>query len=119
VRKIHTVCRVSEEVHRSELLKVLAPTIVDKIFGTDEIIRIYKGKGCNLCHNSTYEGRMGIFEMLIMDEELKQIIINKQDASTIRKVALKNGMRTMLEDGLEKVKLGETTISEILRVSQE
>ena len=119
VRKIHTVCRVSEEIPRTELLKYLSETIVNKTFGKEEKIRLYKGKGCDLCHNSSYEGRMGIFEILVVDDEIKRAIIDKQDAATIRKLAQAKGMRTMLEDGIEKAMRGETTIAEVLRVSKE
>ena len=62
---------------------------------------------------------MGIFEILVVDDEIKRAIIDKQDAATIRKMAQKKGMKTMLEDGLEKTVRGETTIAEVLRVSKE
>jgi type IV pilus assembly protein PilB len=119
VRKIHTVCRVSNEVPREELLKHLGEFLVQKIFGQQKIVRLYKGKGCALCHNSAYEGRIGIFEVMILDDAIKQAISSKSDVTTIRNLAQKNGMKTMLEDGLEKVKTGETTIEEILRVTKE
>ncbi len=119
VRKIHTVCRVSEDVPRAELLKFLSEVMVNKYFGNDEVLRLYKGKGCNLCHNSSYDGRMGIFEILVVDDEIKKAIIDKQDASAIRRLAQKKGMRTMMEDGIEKAVRGETTIAEVLRVSKE
>ncbi len=119
VRKIHAVCRVSEEVSRTKLLRYLPQPLVDKVLGTDDLIRLYKGKGCEICHNSAYEGRVGIYEAMIIDDEIKQAIISKSDATTIHKIAQKNGMRAMLEDGLEKVKQGETTIEEILRVTKE
>ena len=119
VRKIHTVCRVSEDVPRLELLKYLSEIEINKYFGTEEIVRLYKGKGCDLCHHSSYDGRMGIFEILVIDDEIKHAIIDKQDATTIRKLAQKKGMRTMLEDGIEKAIRGETTIAEVLRVSKE
>jgi type IV pilus assembly protein PilB len=119
VRKIHTVCRVSEDVPRVELMKYLSEIEINKYFGTEEIVRLYKGKGCDLCHHSSYDGRMGIFEILVIDDEIKHAIIDKQDATTIRKFAQKKGMRTMLEDGIEKAIRGETTISEVLRVSKE
>ena len=119
VRKIHTVCRVSTEVPRQDITRYLAEPLVARVFGTDPIIRLYKGKGCNLCHNSAYEGRMGIFETMVLNDELKQAIIAKQDAATIRRLAVKNGMKIMLEDGLEKARQGDTTIEEILRVTKE
>lgn len=119
VRKTHTVCRISEEVPREKLVGYLGEALIAKIFGTEAVIRLYKGKGCDLCHNSGYEGRIGIFEVMVLDDELKQAIIDKKDAAIIRSLAQKDGMRTMIEDGLEKVKAGETTIEEVLRVTKE
>ncbi|MBI4084640.1 MAG: type II/IV secretion system protein [Candidatus Levybacteria bacterium] len=119
VRQIHTVCRVSEDVTRDSLMQYLDQVLVEGIFGTQEAIRLYKGKGCSLCHTSGYEGRIGIFEVLVIDDEIRQAIVDKKDAATIRNIAVKNGMKTMIVDGLEKVKQGLTTIEEILRVTKE
>lgn len=119
VRKTHTVCRISEEVPRDKLVGYLGETLISKIFGMEPMLRLYKGKGCDLCHNSGYEGRIGVFEVMVLDDEVKQAIIEKKDAAMIRTLCQKNGMRTMLEDGLEKVKAGETTIEEVLRVTKE
>lgn len=119
VRKIHTVCRISEEFQREKLVEYLGEGIITKVFGTQPTIRLYRGKGCDLCHNSAYEGRIGVFEVMILDDEVKQAIVTKQNAAIIRKICQKNGMRTMLEDGLEKVKAGDTTIEEVLRVTKE
>jgi len=119
VRKIHTVCRISEEVPREKLTGYLGEPLINKIFGTHPTIRLYRGKGCDLCHNSAYEGRIGIFEVMILTDDVKQAIVSKQNAAVIRALCQKNGMRTMLEDGLEKVKAGDTTIEEIFRVTKE
>lgn len=119
VRKIHTLCRVSEEVPREKVASALPEPMIAKIFGFNPIIRMYRGKGCDKCHFSKYEGRMGIYEVMVIDDEIKQAIIAKQDASMIRRIAVKNGMKIMLEDGLEKVRSGATTIEEILRVTKE
>src|SRR3989344_739651 len=121
VRKIHTVCRVSREVTIEEISKELNETTLKKAFSNliinkegKKTIRIYQGKGCQLDHDTGYEGRIGIFELLIIDDEIRQAILDKKDASTVRKIAIKNGMITMLEDGLEKVKEGVTTIEEVV-----
>ncbi len=80
----------------------------------------YKGVGCEVCGNTGYRGRLGIFEVLELDEEIRRMI-NKPDFSLdeLRKNAMGKGMITMLEDGLRKAKLGLTTIEEILRVIRE
>ncbi len=119
IRKVHTVCRISEEVSRGTLVAYLGEPLIAIVFGNTPTIRLYRGKGCSLCHNSAYEGRVGIFEVMLLDMPLQQAIIAKKDAATIRILAQKSGMKTMLEDGLEKVKAGETTIEEVLRVTKE
>ncbi|HSW96883.1 MAG TPA: ATPase, T2SS/T4P/T4SS family [Candidatus Saccharimonadales bacterium] len=119
VRKIHSVCRVSDDVSLKSIPKSIDTLLIEKIFGTQDIVRLYKGKGCELCHNSGYEGRIGIYEVIEMNEEIQQAVVEKKDAGEIKKLAVKNGMTTMLEDGLNKVKAGETTIEELLRVTKE
>ncbi|MEK7571216.1 MAG: GspE/PulE family protein [Patescibacteria group bacterium] len=119
IRKIHTVCRISEDLPREKVVGFIGEPLTQKIFGTLPSIRLYRGKGCDICHNSSYEGRIGVFEVMEVTDEIKQAIINKKDAATIKAIAIKNGMKTMEEDGLEKVKAGETTIEEVLRVTKE
>ena len=64
-------------------------------------------------------GRMGIFELLVVDDDMRRLILKKADEREIRETARKNGMKTLLEDGLEKIRMGVTTLSEIFRVTQE
>ena len=119
VRKIHSVCRVSEEMDVSELTKHLGEPLVKKAFGDTKTIRMYRGKGCKLDNGTGYEGRVGIYEVLEVNDELRQAIVERKDSSVIKSIAVKNAMSTMVEDGLQKVKQGLTTIEEILRVTKE
>jgi type IV pilus assembly protein PilB len=119
VRKIHTTCRVSEEISAVELAKYFGKEAVAKVFGKQKNIRIYKGKGCKADHDTGYDGRIGIFEVMVMDESIRKAIVARADASEIKKIAVKDGMRTMLEDGLQKIRDGYTTIEEVLRVTKE
>lgn len=119
VRKIHSRCRVSQEINLNELTKSLGEKLVKKFFGNSKTIRIYRGKGCQLDHDIGYEGRVGIFEVMIIDDEVRRAIMERKDAAAIKNIAIKNGMTTMIEDGLEKVKEGITTIEEIVRVTKE
>lgn len=119
VRKIHSVCRVSEEMDISELTKHLGEPLVKKAFGDTKTIRMYRGKGCKLDNGTGYEGRVGIYEVLEVNDEVRQAIVERKDSSVIRSIAVKNAMSTMVEDGLQKVKQGVTTIEEILRVTKE
>ena len=79
----------------------------------------YKGKGCEACKGSGYVGRIGIFEMLRMSEGIKKLASRRASDDEIRKLAVQEGMRTLRQDGLEKVEAGITTIEEILRVTEE
>lgn len=119
VRSIHPGCRVSEEVDLAIRAPMLGTALLHKVFDGTTTTRLYKGKGCPLCHESGYEGRIGIFEVLPVDEEVRQAIVTRQTASVIRDIAVKNGMRSMILDGLEKVKKGMTTIEEVIRVTKE
>ncbi len=85
----------------------------------DAKIQLYRGKGCNNCRNTGFLGRVGIYELLVINEEIKNMVCAKQSANEIRKKAIAGGMRTLYEDGLGKVKKGLTTIEEVLRVTEE
>lgn len=85
----------------------------------DQNFDLYKGKGCNECANTGYKGRISINEVFVANDELREAIVKKAPSNELRNIAIKNGMTTMVEDGLEKVKRGETTIDEILRVINE
>lgn len=78
--------------------------------------KVFKGEGCKYCEDSGYKGRTGIYEIMIMNEELRTLTIQKSSTEHIYEVATKNGMTSLKMDGLLKVSTGETTIEEIARV---
>lgn len=119
VRTIHDKCRLSVEVGIEQLKLHLGEELVNKTFGDVQTVRLYKGKGCQLDHSTGYEGRIGIFEVLLMNDEIRDAITKRQDSSIIKQIAVKYGMTTMIEDGLSKVKQGITTIEEIIRATKE
>ena len=80
---------------------------------------LYKGMGCEVCNGSGYAGRVSINEVLVADTEIREAILRKASAAEIKRIAIKNGMTTMLEDGFKKVRDGSTTVEEILRVIHE
>lgn len=82
-------------------------------------ITLYKEVGCSHCRSTGYKGRNGIFELLVLDEGIKDLILKKSPAHQIKDYAVKKGMRTLAEDGLEKLLGGITSISEVLRVGRE
>lgn len=118
IRKICEMCKASSSIKKDDLLLNLPEEVVRKHFGTEDEFRIYKGQGCEVCHNSGYSGRIGIFEVLEVTPGIKKLINQKSDASAILAQAVKEGMETMLDDGLNKVKSGLTSIEEVLRVTK-
>jgi type II secretory ATPase GspE/PulE/Tfp pilus assembly ATPase PilB-like protein len=84
-----------------------------------DMIETFRGAGCENCFNTGYRGRIGIFELMEMNEELRGIVMAGGDASKIGAAALRNGMRNLRDDGWLKVRKGMTTSGEVLRVTQE
>ncbi len=113
-RLIRVICPAcKEEVTSSEQVQEL------KALGVEGNTILYRGAGCEKCIYTGFMGRMGIFELLTVDEDIRNLILKNADESTIRQTARKNGMKTLLEDGLEKIRMGMTTLSELFRVTQE
>lgn len=119
VRKICDSCKVSFMTTSDGLLKHFTKEDVKKHFGTGREIRMYHGKGCPVCHQTGYSGRIGIFETLEVSDEIQKLINQKSDAGVIKDRATQQGMVTMLDDGLSKVQQGITTIEEVLRATTE
>ena len=120
VRQICMQCRESYEISKKELEKLhFSKDLIKKFFKGKTKIRLYRGKGCRTCVNTGYSGRIGIFEVLEMEENIQGLVMEKANAIQIEKQAIKDGMTTMLEDGINKVLGGVTTIEEIIRVIRE
>lgn len=118
IRKICEMCKTSINITLSDLTKNIPTETIKKHFGNEKEIRIYKGVGCKICHNTGYTGRIGIFEVLEVSKEIKKLILQRTDSDVITNQAVSEGMTTMLDDGLEKVKKSVTTLEEILRVTK-
>ncbi len=82
-------------------------------------IETFRGQGCEACNNSGYKFRVGIFELMEMNEEIRTLIMANSDAGKIQEAARRNGMKSLREDGWQKVAAGVTTSEEVLRVTQE
>lgn len=80
---------------------------------------LYKGKGCERCSHTGFYGRTGIYELLLVSDQIRTLILKNTDANVIRTQAKKEGMKTLLEDGFYKVIKGLTTYTEVLRVTKE
>ena len=112
VRTICPHCKVEQKVEGNFLRKIGFPE--DEI----DTAKFWRGKGCEACRELGYQGRMGIYELLILNEALRPLILNRSAASTIAQKAMELGMRTLRTDGWNKVRAGQTTIEEVLRVTQ-
>jgi len=118
VRKICEICKSTRVIMKEELLRNLPPEVVNKFIGEKNEITIYQGIGCKICHATGYSGRIGVFEVLEVTKNIRDLITKRQDADVILQKAIEEGMTTMLDDGLEKVLKGRTTIEEVLRVTK-
>jgi general secretion pathway protein E/type IV pilus assembly protein PilB len=112
VRTICRHCKTEQKVERSYLRQIGFPA--DEI----ETAKFYHGVGCEECRQLGYQGRLGIYELLILNESLRPLVLNRSAASTIAQKAIEFGMRTLRTDGWNKVRNGITTIEEVLRVTQ-
>ncbi len=83
----------------------------------DGKVKLYRGTGCPSCKNTGYYGRTSIYELIVLDEEIRSLIISKTSSNVIKDAAIKKGMKTLKDSGLEKVMQGITTIEEVLRVA--
>jgi len=112
------------------LVRVICPKCKEKLVPTDATLKdlklkrsddlaLYHGKGCAKCKDTGYVGRVGIYELLIIDDELRKLIIAKAPADQIKAKAVELGMKTLYEDGIAKALEGITSVEEVLRVASE
>ncbi|MCH7870538.1 MAG: Flp pilus assembly complex ATPase component TadA, partial [Planctomycetes bacterium] len=115
-RLVRVICKECKEIDPAPnrfILKMLG--ITDKDL---EGRHIYRGAGCNRCSNIGYRGRQGIFEMMEMNNELRELAFNRAPTNQLRKAALASGMRDLLYDGKRKILRGITTPDEVARIAQ-
>jgi type II secretory ATPase GspE/PulE/Tfp pilus assembly ATPase PilB-like protein len=130
VRRICTGCRQSVEIDdvssalladRPEWAHVAASLQARGILrnGSDALsgMRLFRGRGCPACGGSGFRGRTGVFEILEITDEMRRMILTRPDANSLAAAGMRNKMRTMFEDGMVKVLLGETTLEELIRVA--
>ncbi len=123
VRRIHQGCIESYTPSPNELqtiTRLLGGEEAAKKFAlVEKTARLYRGKGCKLCGNTGYSGRVGVFEVLEVSEGIRSLIMQKSSSDVIQAQAVREGMTTMLHDGIRKVLAGKTTLKEVLRVTKE
>ncbi|MEJ2313215.1 MAG: ATPase, T2SS/T4P/T4SS family [Nitrospirota bacterium] len=109
-RLVRRICHECKE-------PVPAPAEMLETLGPD-VKTISRGAGCPACMNTGYKGRIAIFELLEINDDVRDLIVDKSSAREIKEKAVSLGMRTLYQDGIEKVKRGITTLEEVLRVTQ-
>jgi len=110
VRKVCTHCKEESEITDIEV-KLLE-------LENSAIHKIYHGKGCQHCGNTGYQGRVGLYELLVLTDSIRNLVNSGADASTIRKQAIQEGMQTLRQDALDKLAKGLTTPEEVVRVTR-
>jgi len=116
VRRVCPHCREPYRPTAEELKEVaLTPEAVARAGNPT----IYRAKGCEACGGSGYRGRTGIYELLLVDDDIRQLTLKNVDSSSIKRSGVQKGMLTLLDDGARKVLAGETTLAEVLSVTQE
>jgi type IV pilus assembly protein PilB len=118
VRKICSVC-VEGTKPSEEMITLMRKQKEDMDAEVSLPQMVFHGKGCKTCEFSGYRGQIGLFEAFPVTDDIRAVVSKSTSSEEIKKIARKNGMRFMFEDGLEKVEAGLTTIEEVLRVTRE
>jgi general secretion pathway protein E len=113
IRKLCTDCREPYRPTESELARIGYKP------GQLADAKICRPKGCRNCRNTGYRGRMAIQELMMMDDEIRSLVMQKADAAMLRRKCTDQGMTLLRQDGAARVIRGETSIEELLRVTQE
>jgi general secretion pathway protein E len=93
--------------------------LVERQFGKGPKANVWTAQGCSVCQHTGYTDRIGIHEVLLVDDDIRQAVVDHKDAETIQNMSVSKGMTTMIEDGLRKVVNGVTSLEEVLRVVKE
>jgi type II secretory ATPase GspE/PulE/Tfp pilus assembly ATPase PilB-like protein len=115
-RLIRTICTICKEEYKPE------PELLHEIgFPAQDIgrVKFFRGRGCEDCRFTGFKGRSAIYEILVMSEALRPMVIERASSTAIKQAAVARGMKTLRDDGWDKVKLGLTTVEEVARVTQE
>jgi general secretion pathway protein E len=119
-RLVRVLCAHCKKAYRPTREELEQASITPKILasaGNPEVL--YKAQGCPACQNTGYQGRTGIYELMLIDDDVRQLILKNVDSGSIKKAAVERGMLTLMEHGAYKVALGITTAAEVLSVTAE
>jgi len=119
----YLICSTLVAVLAQRLVRLICPQCKvpagSRLAPDGEWVESWRGAGCPHCFGTGYSGRIGIFELMEMNDELRRLIMQNADAVTLTEAARRHGMRRLAEDGWMKVRAGLTTVEEVLRVTQE
>lgn len=119
----YLICSSLVAVLAQRLVRLICPSCKqpagERLTPAGDTIPTFRGVGCESCFGSGFKGRVGIFEMMELNDRIRKLIMGNSDASELTQAARENGMRNLREDGWLKVSLGITTAEEVMRVTQE
>jgi type II secretion system protein E len=113
-RLVRRICQSCRTPHEPDPADLLAIGVTDS-----QGVKLYRGEGCEACRKTGYRGRIGIYELFVISEDIRSLILRRAPSHEIRRAAVESGMVSLREDGWAKARAGLTTIEEILRVTQE
>ena len=113
-RLVRVLCKECREPYQITTSEITELEIKHDVEGKS----VYRAKGCETCFQTGYLGRTAIYELLNIDDEMRQLIMKNSDASMIKALAMEKGMTTLRQDGASKILNGITSIEEVVRVTQ-
>jgi len=116
-RLVRVICEKCKEEYIPEEYVLRGLNIEKELKNKKDKFTLFRGTGCSFCKNTGYYGRTSIYELIILDEEIKPLIVSKASSNVIKNLSIKKGMKTLKDSGLEKAIQGITTIEEVLRVA--
>ena len=115
-RLVRVICQNCKKAYKAEQQELLELGMIGK---KDAPSQFYKGEGCSECNGSGYRGRTGLYELLIMNDRIREMVVKRDSSSAIRNAAVEGGMRLLREDSIRNILEGVTTIEEALRETKE
>ena len=117
-RLVRIICPECKEEDKSEVPELKEQIAKDLGLGSKDEIKIYKGRGCEKCNSTGFYGRTAIYEILLVDEAIKNLILKKATSEQIKKTAVSRGMYSLRKNGWKKVLAGITTPDEVMKITQ-
>ena len=116
VRQICPNCKEAYTASRESLLRYGFPLPEEVGAETKGELKLFKGVGCDHCKGSGYKGRTGVYELMVLSDEMRDAILHRAPSHELRNLAIENGMKTLQSDAVQKILMGVTSVDEVLRV---